>query len=282
MQKINFGDIPEKYAKYEKAKFVVVGVPYDGTSTWGKGADKGPAAIIDASCNMELYDIETDTEPYTKGIFTDTPVTEKSSPEKMVSAVQKKIADHIKNKKVTVLLGGEHSVSIGAIQAHAKNSKQKISVLQLDAHTDMRDAYLGSKNNHACAMARAKDVANVIQVGIRSMDTGEKKNIDFKKVFFAKDIVGKKDWIKKVLPLLTDKVYITIDLDAFDPSIVPSTGTPEPGGLGWYETLDALREVCKKKKIIGFDVVELAPNKIDRASDFVAARLIYHLMAWIR
>ena len=274
----NFGGIPENFASYKAAKFVVVPVPYDGTSTWGKGANKGPAAIIDASSNMELYDIDTGSEPYKKGIFTDKPVSEKSSPKKMSKEVEKRVSDHLKNNKTTVLLGGEHSVSIGAIRAHAK--KQKISVLQLDAHSDMRDTYLGSSHNHACIMARAKEVAQVVQVGIRSMDTSEK--IDEKRVFFAKDIHGKKDWIKKAISLLTDKIYLTIDLDVFDPSVLPSTGTPEPGGLTWYEVLDFIKEVAKTKKIVGFDIVELAPNKNEKSSDFAAAKLIYQIMGMVR
>ncbi|MFA6528511.1 MAG: agmatinase [Candidatus Gracilibacteria bacterium] len=276
---MHFGDIPKPYTDYEKAKFVIIPVPYDGTSTWGKGSDKGPAAILEASANMELFDIESDCEPYRKGIFTDKPVTENSSPEKMVKAVEKITLKHLKNKKITVLLGGEHSVSIGAIKAHANT--EKISVLQLDAHSDMRDEYLGSKNNHACIMARAKEICPVVQVGIRSMDTAEKKNINKKRVFFAHKIHGKTDWIKKAVSLLTNKVYLTIDLDVFDPSILPSTGTPEPGGLGWYEVLELIREVTKKKKIVGFDIVELAPNPNEKASDFLAAKLAYYVMSLV-
>ncbi len=275
----NFGGIPESFTSYKAAKFVVIPVPYDGTSTWGKGADKGPAAITDASCNMELYDIDTDSEPYKKGIFTDKPVAEKSSPEKMSKEVEKRVSDHLKNNKITVLLGGEHSVSIGAIRAYVK--KQKISILQLDAHSDMRNSYLGSSHNHACVMARAKEVAPIVQVGIRSMDIFEKKNMNKRRVFFAKDIHGKKDWIKKAVSLLTDKVYLTIDLDVFDPSVLPSTGTPEPGGLTWYEVLDFIKEVAKSKKIVGFDVVELAPNKNEKSSDFAAAKLIYQIMGMV-
>jgi len=272
----NFGGIPEKFASYKAAKFAVIPVPYDGTSTWGKGADKGPSAILEASANMELYDIDTDSEPYKRGIFTDKPVTEKSSPEKMSKEVEKRVSSHLANDKTTIILGGEHSVSIGAIRAHAK--KQKITVVQLDAHSDMRDAYLGSEHNHACIMARAKEVAQVIQVGIRSMDTSEHKNIDRKRIFFAKDIHGKKDWIKKAVSLMTEKIYLTIDLDVFDPSVLPSTGTPEPGGLTWYEVLDFIKEIVKTKKIVGFDVVELAPNKNEKSSDFAAAKLIYQII----
>lgn len=170
-------------------------------------------------------------------------------------------------------------MSAGAIAAYAKRFK-KLTVLQLDAHSDMREEYHGSKYNHACVMARAKDLCPVVQVGIRSMDIGEKPNIKKDRVFFAEKIRDNKNWIKDVVAKLTDEVYLTIDLDVFDPSIVPSTGTPEPGGLGWYEVLDLIREVIKQKKLVGFDVVELAPNPKEKASDFVAAKLVYKIIAY--
>lgn len=274
----NYGGLPARYSNYQNSRFAIIPVPYDGTSTWGKGADQGPKALISASQNMELYDIESKSEPYQMGIYTDQPVSEKTSPEKMSSAVEKRVANHLKNKKIPVILGGEHSVSIGAITACAK--KEKISVLQLDAHSDMRDDYEGSPFNHACVMARAKEVADVVQVGIRSQDISELKNIQKNKIFYAENIYNKKDWINKVVKLLNNKIYITIDLDVFDPSILPSTGTPEPGGLSWYLVLDLLKTVIKKKQLVGFDVVELAPNKSDRASDFLAAKLIYKIISY--
>lgn len=274
----NYGGLPAQYSNYQNSRFAIIPVPYDGTASWGKDADQGPNALISASQNMELYDIESKTEPYKIGIYTDKPVIEKASPKKMTEEVEKKVAFHLKNKKIPVIVGGEHSVSIGAINACAKH--EKISVLQLDAHSDMRDTYDGSPYNHACVMARAKEVADVVQVGIRSQDISELKNINKKRIFFAEDIYNKKDWINKVVKLLGDKIYITIDLDVFDPSILPSTGTPEPGGLSWYLVLDLLKTVIKKKQLVGFDVVELAPNKLDRASDFLAAKLIYKIISY--
>jgi len=285
-KKTNFGDLPKENSEVKSAKIVVVPVPYDGTSTWVKGADKGPEAIIEASANMELYDIETDSEVFRQGIFTDKPVKEKSTPEKMVTAVEKVISNHIKNEKFTVLLGGEHSVSIGAINAHAENYSD-LTILQLDAHLDMRDEYLGSKCSHACVMARAKDVmtrakelCSIVQVGVRSLDAAEKKCIDPKRLFFAEKIRTQKKWQNKAIAQMTSKVYITIDLDVFDPGILPSTGTPEPGGMGWYEVLEFLKEVNKKREIVGFDVVELCPNKQEKSSNFLAAKLIYKLLSY--
>ncbi len=275
----SFADLPKENSNFDNAAVVIVPVPYDRTSTWGKGADKGPAAILDASANMELYDIETDSEIYKIGIFTDAPVNERSSPEKMVAAVKIRTAELLAKDKFTVTLGGEHSVSIGAAKAHAEKYPD-MTVLQLDAHADLRDEYDGSKYNHACVMARIKQLCPVVQVGIRSMDASEKKSIDKENTFFAEDIHDNTGWITKVISRLTENVYVTIDLDVFDPSIMPSTGTPEPGGLLWYDVLPLLKAVCEKKNLVGFDVVELCPNQNNRAPDFLAAKLIYKLLSY--
>ncbi|MFH1770028.1 MAG: agmatinase [archaeon] len=278
-KKNNFGELPSAYSTYENSKIVILPVPYDGTSTWIKGADKGPDAIIEASCNMELYDISTDSEVCEKGIFTDKPVDGNSKPEKMVDAVTRRVEKHLGNEKFTIVIGGEHSVSLGTIFAHA-NKYKNMCVLQLDAHLDTRDSYEGSKFNHACVMARAKELCPVIQVGIRSMDYCEKENINKNNVFFAEDIQSNKKWIDKVVSRLSDNVYLTIDLDVFDPSIMPSTGTPEPGGLLWYEVLELLTRVMKSKNVVGFDVVELCPTDNNKAPDFLAAKLIYKLLSY--
>lgn len=279
MYKTNFGDLPKQYSTLKTAKAVILPVPYDGTSTWGKGADKGPGAILEASANMELYDIETASEVYKKNIFTAKPVTEKGAPEKMVKKVETTAAEFLKKGKFVVTLGGEHSVSAGVINAYAKKFKN-LSVLQLDAHSDLRPEYHGSKYNHACVMSRVRELCPIVQVGIRSMDIIEKPFIKKDRVFFAENIYNKTDWMDKAISKLTDQVYITIDLDVFDPSILPSTGTPEPGGLGWYQVLEFLRKVIKKKNVVGFDVVELAPNKNEKSSDFLAAKLIYKLLSY--
>jgi agmatinase len=181
--------------------------------------------------------------------------------------------------KFIIVIGGEHSVSIGSIQAHAEKYDD-LTVLQLDAHTDLRDEYHDSKYNHACVMARVKEKCPIVQVGIRSMDASEKDSIDSSRTFFAKDIYNNTDWIKQVISKLTDNVYVTIDLDVFDPSIMPSTGTPEPGGLLWYDVLMLLKNISKKKNIVGFDVVELCPESHNRAPDFLAAKLIYKFLSY--
>lgn len=278
--KTNFGELPFKKLTLAESKIVILPVPYDGTSTWIKGADKGPKAIIEASDVLELYDIETDSEVYKQNIFITQPVMEKGTPEKMVKKVKTAVAGLLKDDKFVVTLGGEHSVSIGAIQAH-KEKYSDLSVLQLDAHTDLRQEYHGSKYNHACVMARAKEFCPIVQIGIRSMDIMEKPFTDKARVFFAENIYNKTEWQNLAINKLTDKIYITIDLDVFDPSILPSTGTPEPGGLGWYQVLEFLKKVSQKKQIVGFDVVELCPNKNEKSSDLLAAKLVYKLLSYI-
>jgi agmatinase len=272
-------DVEKQYRDPVTAKVAIVPVPYDGTSTWIKGANKGPLAILKASQTVENYDIECDCEPYKVGIFTDKPVTEKRSPEKMAAAVEKRIGEHLSKGKFPIILGGEHSVSIGAIAALAKKYK-KLTVLQLDAHADLRDEYHGSKCNHACIMARAQDLCSTVQVGIRSMEAGEKTRAAKSNIFFAHDIAGKTDWMKQVMSRLNGEVYVTIDLDVFDPSIMPSTGTPEPGGLLWYEVLELMKLVFRYSNVIGFDVVEMCPNPANKAPDYLAAKLVYKLISY--
>ncbi|MFV8280412.1 agmatinase [Christiangramia marina] len=277
MSKKNYAGIPDKYARIDEAKVVLIPVPYDGTSTWQKGADKGPDAFLDASENMELYDIETNTEVYKKGIYLAPPVTEDSSPEKMVEAVYKTTKNYIKQEKFVTLFGGEHSVSIGSIKAF-NESFSDLTVVQLDAHADLRPEYEGSTCNHACALHEASKTTNLIQVGIRSMDISEKDHMDENQVYFAHDLY--EDWQEDAIGQMTPNVFITIDLDAFDPSIMPSTGTPEPGGLFWYETLEFLKMMFKKKNVVGFDIVELCPDKKEKSSDFLAAKLYYKMLSY--
>ena len=277
---MNFGGIPPSYSSYETAPIIILPVPFDATSTWIKGADRGPDAILEASANMELYDIETDSEVYLRGIHTAEQVTVRSSPEELAQKVREKVIKFLDDGKFVVTLGGEHSVSIGVVQAFAEKMPG-MSVLQVDAHTDLRQEYEGSRFNHACVMARVQELCPIVQVGIRSMDVVEKPYVSADRIFYAKDIVGRdRKWIDGVLDKLTDQVYVTIDLDGFDPSILPATGTPEPGGLGYYEVLDLMRILIKKKKLIGFDVVELCPIDGNKASDFLASKLIYQLLSY--
>jgi len=277
MSKKNYAGIPDKYARIDEAQVVLIPVPYDGTSTWQKGADKGPDAFLNASENMELFDIETQSEVYRKGIYLAPPVTEESSPEKMVEAVYKTTKNYIKQDKFVTLFGGEHSISIGSIRAF-KESFEELTVVQIDAHADLRPEYEGSSCNHACALHEASNTTNLVQVGIRSMDVSENDHMDENQVYFAHDLY--EDWQDDAIGQMTPNVFITIDLDAFDPSIMPSTGTPEPGGLFWYETLEFLKMMFKKKNVVGFDIVELCPNENEKSSDFLAAKLYYKMLSY--
>ncbi len=281
MEKLLYGDFEEEYHQYETAAIAILPVPYDGTSTWLKGADKGPQAILEASPNMEFYDIETDSEVFRHGIATLEPVLEASSPEAMAEAVEEKMDGILKDQKFPVILGGEHSVSIGAFKAIAKHYKA-FSILQLDAHSDMRDEYEGSPYNHACVMARGKEVTpSIVQVGIRSTATEEKHNIDPDCMFYAHEIkeACNTTWMYQVSQKLLDHVYVTIDLDVLDPAYMPSTGTPEPDGLCYRDILTLLKLINERHNIIGLDVVELCPNNINKAPDFLASKLIYQILS---
>ncbi len=275
----NYGGVSEEYTTYHSSDIVIIPVPYDATSTWVKGADRGPAALLEASANMELYDIETDSEVYLKGIHTTENITTGGTPEDLAPLVRAKMLSVFNDNKFPVLIGGEHSVSIGAFQAAAEKFGD-LTILQIDAHADLREDYEGSSFNHACVMARAKELAPIVQVGIRSMSVEEKDQLDPDRVIFARDIFRQPRWDEKALDLLTRNVYITIDLDAFDPAYVIATGTPEPGGLSYYTVLDFLRKVNSRCTIVGFDVVELCPVENIKAPDFLATKLVYQLLSY--
>ena len=274
-----YAGISEEFATLETSEIVLIPVPYDGTSTWVKGSDKGPNAFLEASENMELYDIETDSEVYKKGMFLANPVTKNSSPETMVNAVHKITKSYIEKNKFVTVFGGEHSISIGTIRAF-NEMFEDLTVLHIDAHADLRESYEGSRFNHACAVYEASQTTNLIQVGIRSMDAIEKTVMDKDKTYFAHEMAVDDNWMDSAIDQMTDNVFITFDLDALDPSIMPSTGTPEPGGLLWYETLEFLKQVFEEKNVVGFDIVELCPNENDKSSDFLAAKLYYKMLSY--
>jgi len=275
---MNFGGHEVVY-DYSGSDIIIVPVPYDETSTWMRGADKGPEAIMEASVNLEFYDIETASEVHKKGIHTFEPLVEKESPESLVDAVYNKISVLLGDNKFPVIVGGNHTVSLGSIRAFATHY-DNLSVLQLDAHSDLRQTYEGSAYNHACTMARAREVAPVVQVGIRSMAAEELPFADPGRIFYAHELLYDKKLYDKAIDKLTGNVYITIDLDVFDPSIMPSTGTPEPGGPDYFEILHFLREVMKRRNVVGFDVVELCPSPANKTPDFIAAKIIYQLLSY--
>ena len=263
----------------KKARYVVLSSPYEGTVSYGTGTKRGPAAIIDASRQVETYDMESGKDFAECGIYTaDELEVSHTSPEKNCEYVQEAVQAVLLDGNVPILLGGEHSISVGAFNAIAANGKAKdVSVLHLDAHADMRDEYEGTACNHACAMRRCREKLHAVSVGIRSYSSEEASEIKRQKC----DIFGVEFDEGEVLKKLRKDVYISIDLDAFDPSECPGVGTPEPGGMKWKQAVSLLKKVCENRRIIGFDVVELAPIPGQHVSDFLAARLIYKLICYI-
>lgn len=275
---MNFGGYEVIY-DYSESGIIILPVPYDETSTWMRGADKGPDAILEASVNLEFYDVETSSEAHLTGINTVEPILEKETPERLVNAVYNRILTLLSDKKFPVIIGGNHTVPIGAIKAFSEYFDD-LSVLQLDAHADLRQEYEGSGLNHACVMARAREFAPIVQVGIRSMSKDEIPYVEKDRIFFSHELYYDKGMYRKALDKLTKNVYITIDLDVFDPSIMPSTGTPEPGGPDYFELMHFLRDVIKERNVVGFDVVELCPSKTNKSPDFIAAKVIYQLLSY--
>ncbi len=279
-QNRDFAALEERFTARDTSRIAILPIPYEKTSTWIKGAEKGPFALLEASLALELYDIETDTEVYRRGIHTCSPLVTDLPPESMAREVEKSVSELLDAGKFVVSIGGEHSVSIGAVKAHSSSVKD-MCVLQLDAHADLRDEYEGTRFNHACVMARVTEFCPAVHVGIRGICLEEKDKLEPENVFFAKDIAGNSGWVDPAVDRLSPNVYVTIDLDVFDPSIMPSTGTPEPGGLSWYGVLALLRKVAERKNVVGFDCVELCPDRTNRAPDFTAAKLVYKFLSYI-
>jgi len=276
---MTFAGIDPKYAQPEQSNIWLQSIPYDGTTTWGKGADGGFDAFMEASNNMELYDIETNSEVYKLGIHLLPPITENSNPDALQNVIYKAVKNQLNTDKLLTYFGGEHSISIGIIRAF-KEKFESLSVLHLDAHADLRPEYNGSRFNHSCAMHEASRTTNLVQVGIRSMDASENKYMNHEKCFFMDRINTEKNWITESIDLLGTEVYISLDLDVLDPSIMPSTGTPEPGGFSWELITGYLKSVFYSKNVVGFDIVELAPIPGLNAPNFLAAKLYYKMLSY--
>jgi agmatinase len=278
-KKTVFGGIDSEYTDLDDAAILLQPIPYDGTSTWGKGADKGFDVFIEASENMELYDIETDSEVYKKGIHILPPILEQENPEAVYKAVYEQTKELLKEEKFLSFFGGEHSISIGVIDAFIEKY-DNLTVLQLDAHADLRESYHGTEFNHACAMHRASKSTQLIQIGIRSMDSSEKEFLNKDCCFFAEEMYNQMGWMEESISKMTEDVYLSIDLDVFDPSIMPATGTPEPGGLDWNTVIQYLKSVFEQKNVVGFDIVEFAPIEGLSAPGFLVSKLFYKLLSY--
>jgi agmatinase len=282
---MNFGGIEDEgLSSFEGARVVVWPVSYEGTVSYGTGTGAGAEAIVDASRNMELYDEETDAEVYRLGIHTTDVTRPAATPESMMKGLLERARELVSAGKFVCMIGGEHSVSAPVIRAHAEKY-ENLSVLQIDAHADLRDTYDGTPHSHASIMARVvKDLkVPAVQVGIRSISAEEARAIDEipTRIFWAKDIAGRTDWWEDAVSTLTENVYLTIDIDGLDPSLVAQTGTPEPGGLGWYETLGLIRTLARSRRVVGMDLTEYSYVEGFSASAFLCAKLIYKSLAYI-
>jgi agmatinase len=275
-----FCGLDESFGDYGKAKFVVIPVPYEKTTSYGKGTVLGPEAIIDASMNMELYDEELDSNTAELGIATLKPLVVDDKPEVLIEELRKTCLKVLRDKKFPVVLGGEHSISLGLYLA-LKDYYKDVSVLQFDAHADLRDEYQGSMYSHGCVMRRIREHGPAVQVGIRSLsdDESELFKKERKNIFLAAEMY-ERDCVSEIVSRLGEKVFITFDVDVFDHGFMPSTGTPEPGGIGWYEAIDIIRRVCDEKKLVGFDAVELSPIESLKGPDFAVAKLVYKVMGY--
>ncbi len=286
----NFLNIPSKYSSLKNSKAVVIPFTYESSTSYGKGTKFGPDAVIAASSQVELFDEEIKSEIYKKvGIHTLNKINPENDLQKFYFPLAKKINEIVSRNKFPITLGGEHTITLGGVSG-LKEKYKSFSVLQFDAHADLRDTYEGNKFSHACVMRRVleqKVVKNLVQVGIRNISNDPKDGSEFNfykknqnkiKIFWAKD--SSKWKIKEIVKNLEKNVYLTFDVDAFDSGIMPSTGTPEPGGINWYQALEILRKVFSQKNIIACDVVELSPIKNLSAPDFMIAKLIYKMIGY--
>jgi agmatinase len=278
----NFGGLAEAGADLSNAKVLIWPVPFEKTVSYGVGTALGPQAIIDASRNMELFDEEIGGETSQIGIHTLPPINADKEPDEMMQVLYHEALRLLKLGKFLCMLGGEHSISAPVIKAHHE-IYPNLSVLQIDAHADLRDEYDGTRHSHASVMRRVVEFCPAVQVGIRSLSAEEARAIPLlpTKIFFAKDIVGQTGWIDDAVSSLTEDVYLTVDVDGFDPSLIPTTGTPEPGGLMWYDVLWLIRKAAEKRRIVGMDVTELSTAPGNNAPSFLTAKLIYKTLGYV-
>jgi agmatinase len=272
----------------EKARVVLVPVPYEKTTTYNRGTAAGPAALLEASLQVELFDEETRTEPLQAGLAVLEPVRTDATPDVLAERLESTVAPHLQAGRVVGCLGGEHSLSLGPIRAAARQYPG-LGVLQIDAHPDLRDTYEGTRYGHGCVMRRvlessSSSVARLVQVGLRAVSEEDDEVLQREprvRPFYAHDRAGRARWIDEVVGACPKKVYLSFDLDGLDPSVIPGTGTPEPGGLGWWEALGLLRAVIEQREVVAFDIVELLPTPASTVSEFAAAKLLFKILAYL-
>ncbi|MBN2382374.1 agmatinase [bacterium] len=278
----NFGGLPEECSTYETSRVIVLPVPYDSTTSYRSGTRHGPQAIIEASQNVELFDEELHHDFSGLGICTLEPmVTRKDDPGKVVGELEQIASQVLEGDRFLLTLGGEHSISSGLVAAYQRKFSD-LTVLQIDAHLDLRDTYEGTAYNHACVMRRVIELCPRVAVGIRSFSEGEWPLAQSmaESTFYMSRIRRESDWIEQVCRQLRSPVYLTVDLDGFDPAVCPGVGTPEPGGLSWFDMMDLLEALTQQHTIVGADVVELIPDTSGVVSAFMAARLCYKIMCY--
>jgi len=278
----NFMDLPPDACEAAKARYAVLPVPYEGTVTFMRGTADAPAAIIDASAQVEEFDEELAQDFRAAGIVTLSSILPAETPEEQMRRVASTARAVMRSGKFLLTLGGEHSITAPLVRAAAEQHGE-ISVLQIDAHADLRDTYKGSPHSHACVMRRVLEVTDrLAQVGIRNFSQEECTECprQMERFITPAMIESDPDWIDRVLPLLGEKVYVTIDVDGFDPAYVPGTGTPEPGGLTWRQVTTLLRRVCAERQVVSADIVEVVPLPRQKVSEFLAARLAYKIVAY--
>lgn len=277
-----FGGATANPPEFDAAGVVILPVPFDRTTSYVPGTRNGPREIIHASSHMELWDDELQREVHDVGIVT---LPEMELPfgemQPVVDEIRRVAGEILARDKFLIALGGEHSITPPIVAAAAARHRG-LHVLQIDAHADLRDTYMGTEHNHACAMRRSLEHAPATQVGIRSLSTEEARAIPLLKttIFYDRDLRARADWIDRVVASLGDPVYLTIDVDGLDPAIMPATGTPEPGGLSWYEVTALLRAVFSARRIVACDVVELSPIPGMIAPNFLCAKLVYKLIGY--
>ena len=283
-----FLDLEPEYSRNESSRFVVLPIPYERTVSYGRGTSKAPEAIIEASTQVDLYDEELQGEFFQAGVFNAEAVDCRAGgPEDIQDRIEKRCGEFLKDGKFVLALGGEHSISAGLVKAAVKQWPG-LSVLHFDAHADMRDSYQQSKYSHACVMRRISELGiPTVSVGIRSYSLEESRVINAERIITATQVAQARGnrsevsaWMKRALDGLSDKVYVSVDIDALDPAQAPGTGTPEPGGLDWYEVTGLIRQVGKNKEIVSADIVEVVPKVCDEITEFLAARLAYKIIAY--
>lgn len=282
MELVPFGALDPEHSDYESSKAAVLPLPYEATTTFLKGTAKGPQALLQASVALEFYDEELDWEPFRVGIHTCAPpLVHADSPQECLAVMEEAAFKLLADGKFPVAVGGEHTVTTALVRA-AMRLHPTLTVVQLDAHADLRAEYEGSPYNHACVMRRVRELCPAVQIGVRALDLEEMRLVRQEGWTMVLDLDRGSDpsWLERALRGIRGPLYLTVDLDVMDPALLPAVGTPEPGGFGWYEVLEILRRIFREFQVVGADIVELCPRPGLESSAFIAAKLLYKIIGY--